>query len=58
MKKSLTGLQIWGAPILLAMISSIGLIAALLHDGIGDMVSWIALAVPVVAALWLAGRRA
>jgi hypothetical protein len=58
MKKPLTGLQIWGAPILLAMISAIGLIAALLHDGIGDVVSWIALAVPVVAALWHAGRRA
>ncbi|MFA5017092.1 MAG: hypothetical protein WC504_06070 [Methylobacter sp.] len=52
MKTSLTGIQIWGMPILLGLVSVSGLIAALLFDGIGDVVSWLALAAPVVTALW------
>lgn len=57
MKTSLTGIQIWGMPILLGLISASGLIAALLFDGIGDTVSWLALAAPVVTALWFGVRR-
>jgi hypothetical protein len=52
MKISLTGIQVWSAPIMLGLISASGLITALLSDGIGDVVSWIALAVPVVVGLW------
>lgn len=37
---------------MLGLISASGLITALLSDGIGDVVSWIALAVPVVVGLW------
>jgi len=44
-------------PILLGLISAGGLIAALLFDGIGDAVSWLALAAPVVTALWYGVRR-
>lgn len=57
MKTSLTGIQIWGMPILLGLISASGLIVALLFDGIGDTVSWLALAAPVVTALWYGVRR-
>ncbi len=57
MKIPLTARQIWAAPIVLGLISACGLIAALLFDGIGDVVSWIALAVPVVVAFWYAARR-
>ncbi len=39
-------------PVLLSLVSAGGLIAALLFDGIGDTVSWLALAAPVVTALW------
>jgi hypothetical protein len=54
MKTSLPGIQIWGMPILLGLVSSGGLIAALLFNGIGDAVSWLALAAPIVTALWYA----
>lgn len=39
MKTSLTGIQIWGMPILLGLISASGLIAALLFDGIGGVMA-------------------
>jgi len=57
MKTSLTGIQIWALPVLLGLVSACGLTAALLFDGIGDAVSWLALAAPVVAALWYGVRR-
>jgi len=38
---------LWGAPIALAVISAIGLIAGLLGDGIWDAASWLALGLPV-----------
>ncbi|PPK76189.1 hypothetical protein B0F87_104281 [Methylobacter tundripaludum] len=57
MKTSLTGIQIWGMPVLLGLVSVSGLIAALLFDGIGDAVSWLALAAPVVTALWYGVRH-
>jgi len=44
-------------PILLGLISADGLIAALLFDDLGDAVSWLALAAPVVTALWYGVRR-
>ena len=43
---------------MLGLISASGLIAALLSDGIGDVVSWTALAVPIVIALWYSVRHA
>jgi len=46
-----------GMPVLLGLVSACGLIAALLFDGIGDAVSWLALAAPVVTALWYGVRR-
>jgi uncharacterized membrane protein YjfL (UPF0719 family) len=36
----------------LGLASAIGLIAALLSDGIGDLISWGALALPIVAVVW------
>ncbi|MFI3157032.1 MAG: hypothetical protein QX199_12845 [Methylococcaceae bacterium] len=58
MKTSLTGRKIWAAPLVVGLISACGLVAALLLDGIGDAVSWIALAVPVVIGLWCVIRHA
>jgi hypothetical protein len=40
--------QIFAAPLVVAVISSLGLIAALVGDGWWDGVSWAALAVPVL----------
>ena len=43
---------IWGAPLLLALSTSVGLGAALIGDGIWDQVSAVTLGAPVLAALW------
>ncbi|WHZ14167.1 MAG: hypothetical protein OJF52_001002 [Nitrospira sp.] len=44
--------QIWGMPIVIGMLSVIGLLSALLGDGFWDVLSWLALAAPVVVTLW------
>jgi len=54
---SKTPMQIWGAPILLAIFTVIGLIAALLGDGVWDAVSAVALGMPALACLWYGLRR-
>ena len=48
---------LWGAPILLAVLSVIGLLAALIGDGVYDAVSWIGLGLPVAVSLWYGLRR-
>jgi hypothetical protein len=50
--------QIFAIRLLLGVLTTIGLIAALVGDGIWDGVSWLTLAVPVAICVWcLAGRR-
>jgi len=46
--------QIWGMPVVLAVISAIGLLSALLGDGVWGIVSWVALAMPVMISVWCA----
>ncbi len=41
-------IRLWGKPLLIALLSLAGLIAALIGDGVWDMFSWIALALPVI----------
>jgi hypothetical protein len=45
-------LRLWGAPIVLAVLTCIGLLSALLGDGVWDAVSAVTLATPVLAAGW------
>jgi hypothetical protein len=40
--------QVWLAPLLLAVVSVVGLLSALLADDLGDTLSWVALSVPVM----------
>lgn len=51
--------QVFWVPLLLALISIVGLLSALLGDGLFDLLSWLTLAVPIVVALWYwrPGRR-
>lgn len=51
MSAPLTTSQIWGAPVTLGGVSAVGLVAALVADGIADVVSWIALAAPIAVAV-------
>jgi hypothetical protein len=50
-------LRLWGGPIAFAVLTCIGLVAALLGDGWWDMVSAVALGVPVLACAWYGLRR-
>ncbi|MGB3063809.1 hypothetical protein ACR78Z_02395 [Sphingobacterium thalpophilum] len=43
--------RLWGIPILLAILSLFGLIAALLGDGLWDLLGWIALSVPLILVI-------
>ncbi|ATC25821.1 hypothetical protein EIB18_15515 [Caulobacter vibrioides] len=54
----LTLWQVFGAPTLIAAFSLFGLIAALLGDGIWDLIGVLTLGVSVIATVWaLAARR-
>jgi hypothetical protein len=44
-------LALWGMPVLLGLLTTIGLLSALLGDGIWDMVSAVALGIPVLIGL-------
>ena len=44
--------RLWGMPILLGVISATGLIAALVEDGFGDVLSWLTLGLLVVLIVW------
>ncbi|MEH6433882.1 hypothetical protein [Massilia sp. DD77] len=52
-----TTMQIWGAPLLLAVLTIVGLTSALLGDDIWDVVSALALGAPVVVGTWFSLRR-
>lgn len=39
--------QIFGIPMVLALLSTVGLVSALVGDGVWDVLSWLTLAVPI-----------
>lgn len=45
-------MHVWLVPVLLGLLSAVGLLAALLSSGPGDWISWCALAVPVAVSFW------
>jgi len=49
--------KMWGAPIVLGFSTSVGLLSALLGDGIWDAVSAITLGAPVAVCLYYGLRR-
>lgn len=50
--------QIWAMPVVLGLLTIVGLLVALLGDGIWDLVSVAALAVPVAVGCWHAFKPA
>lgn len=42
----------WTLPIVIAVVSIVGLVSALTGDGLPDIIAWVALAIPVLAAGW------
>lgn len=57
MSETQSGIRVWAAPITLSLVTTVGLIAALLADGIGDAVSWAALAIPMAVCCWYALKK-
>lgn len=49
--------KLWGAPILLGVLTVIGLVSALLGDGVWDLLSAVALSIPVLTGAWYGWRR-
>lgn len=49
--------QIFAAPLVIALVSTVGLISALVGDGWWDAVSWVALGLPVLLYLLFIWRR-
>ncbi len=47
----------WGWPLVMALLSVVGLLAALLGDGAWDWLSWVTLGIPTLACCWLGLRR-
>jgi len=49
--------RVWAAPAAIAVLSLVGLVAALLGDGVNDWISWIGLTFPLVVIVWARLRR-
>lgn len=50
-------IRVWTAPIVLGVVTAVGLISALLSDTSGDVLAWLALAAPIVVICWYVPRR-
>ena len=50
-------MAVWGMPILLGILTTIGLVSALFGDGVWDAVSALALGAPVAVGVWFSLRR-
>lgn len=50
-------MALWGMPILLGILTVIGLLSALFGDGIWDAISALALGAPVAVGAWFSLRR-
>lgn len=55
---SLSPRQIWGMPALLSLLTAVGLLSALLGDGLWDLLSWIAMTAPLAVIVWHAASAA
>jgi hypothetical protein len=48
--------RVFAIPLLLAALSAIGLLAALIGDDFWDALSWLGLGVPIAVILWYVAR--
>lgn len=50
--------QVFRWPLLIGVASAIGLVSALLADGVWDALSWALLSLPLLVSLWYLLRKA
>jgi hypothetical protein len=48
---------VYGAPLVIGVLSLAGLLTALLYEGAGRYFSWIALGTPIAISTWVFFRR-
>jgi hypothetical protein len=44
--------MVWTMPVLLGLLTAVGLVAGLVADGFWDAVSWAGLGVPLLVVVW------
>ncbi|KAA0989068.1 hypothetical protein [Dyadobacter aurulentus] len=44
--------KVWGIPVIIGILSGIGLLSALTGDGFFDILSWLTLGIPVFITIW------
>ncbi|MCU4122319.1 hypothetical protein [Variovorax sp. N23] len=50
--------RLWGWPLVMGVLTTVGLISALFSDGgTGDMLAWVTLGLPVAVCAWFGWRR-
>jgi len=49
--------RLWGGPIVMGVLTVVGLLSALLGDGVWDYLSAVALGIPVLACAYFGWRR-
>ena len=50
--------RLWGWPLVMGVLTTVGLISALFSDGgVGDMLAWVTLGIPVAVCVWFGWRR-
>lgn len=45
-------MEVFAAPTMIAIASSVGLITALVGDGLMDAIAWIGLSIPIAVSAW------
>ncbi len=50
-------IRVWTAPIVLGVLTAVGLVSALLSDSTGDVLAWLTVGAPVAVVLWYWPRR-
>lgn len=50
--------RLWGWPLVMGVLTTVGLISALFSDGgAGDILAWVTLGIPVAVCAWFGWRR-
>lgn len=50
-------IRVWTTPIVLGVLTAVGLISALVSDAAGDVLAWLTVGAPVAVVLWYLPRR-